>query len=556
MPLRLIFMGTPDFAVPTLLELVAHGHEIAAVYTRAPKPAGRGMKLQPTPVEQEARRLGISVLTPTTLKTPEALEAFRAHNADAAVVVAYGMILPQAILDAPPLGCFNLHGSLLPRWRGAAPINRAIMAGDAESGVMVMKMDVGLDTGDVAMAERLAISDTMTAADLHDALAPLGADLMVRAMGGLERGGLQLTQAKRAGRHLRRQDREGRGADRLEQAGARSAAAHSRAVAVSRRLVRGCARRRSGAHQNPALRAGQGRGRAGRRARRASDDRLRRRRDQNSRTAARRQGADESRGLSARHAVKTAGAARLMPRYKLIIEYDGSPFSGWQIQDNAPTVQGALETAVKAICGEQVRVHGAGRTDAGVHALGQVAHCDIEKPFPPGRLRDGLNAHLRPHPIGVLSAEIVADDFEARFSAIKRHYRYRITNHRANLALDIGRTWRVPRHLDTDAMHAAAQRLLGKHDFTTFRDTECQAKSPEKTLDQLDVIRDGDAVSILTSARSFLHSQVRSMVGSLVWVGEGRWSADDLAAALAARNRAACGPVAPPDGLYLVRVDY
>ena len=154
------------------------------------------------------------------------------------------------------------------------------------------------------------------------------------------------------------------------------------------------------------------------------------------------------------------------------------------------------------------------------------------------------------------SADIVPDDFEARFSAIKRHYRYRITNRRANLALDIGRSWRVPRHLDTDAMHVAAQRLLGKHDFTTFRDTECQAKSPEKTLDQLDVIREGDAVSILTSARSFLHSQVRSMVGSLVWVGEGRWSADDLAAALAARNRAACGPVAPPDGLYLVRVDY
>src|SRR4051795_11786612 len=194
MSLRLIFMGTPDFAVPTLLELAAHGHEVVAVYTRAPKPAGRGMKLQPTPVEQEARRLGIPVLTPTTLKTPEALEAFRAHQADAAVVVAYGMILPQAILDAPPLGCFNLHGSLLPRWRGAAPINRAIMAGDAESGVMVMKMDAGLDTGDVAMAERLPITDTMTAADLHDALAPLGADLMVRAMGALERGKLQLTK--------------------------------------------------------------------------------------------------------------------------------------------------------------------------------------------------------------------------------------------------------------------------------------------------------------------------------------------------------------------------
>jgi methionyl-tRNA formyltransferase len=195
MSLRLIFMGTPDFAVPTLLELVAHGHEIAAVYTRVAKPGGRrGLALQPTPVEQEARRLGIAVATPATLKTPEALRELEAHHADAAVVVAYGMILPQAILDAPRLGCFNLHGSLLPRWRGAAPINRAIMAGDAESGVMVMKMDAGLDTGDVAMAERLAITDAMTAADLHDALAPLGADLMVRAMGALERGKLQLTK--------------------------------------------------------------------------------------------------------------------------------------------------------------------------------------------------------------------------------------------------------------------------------------------------------------------------------------------------------------------------
>lgn len=199
MPLRLIFMGTPDFAVPTLLALHAHGHEIAAVYTRAAKPSGRGMKLQPTPVEAEARRLGIPVLTPKTLRTPEAEVEFRAHNADAAVVVAYGMILPQEILDAPKLGCFNLHGSLLPRWRGAAPIQRAIMSGDTETGVMVMKMDAGLDTGDVAMAERIAITDGMTAQDLHDALAPLGADLMVRAMGALERGRLQLSRQSEQG---------------------------------------------------------------------------------------------------------------------------------------------------------------------------------------------------------------------------------------------------------------------------------------------------------------------------------------------------------------------
>src|ERR1043166_1535201 len=199
MPLRLIFMGTPDFSVPTLLELVAHGHEIAAVYTRAPKPGGRGMKMQATPVEIEARRLGIPVLTPKTLKTEEALEEFRAHDADAAVVVAYGMILPQAILDAPKLGCFNLHASLLPRWRGAAPISRAVMAGDTETGGMGMRMDAGLDTGDIAMAERVAITDAMTAADVHDALARLGGDLMARAMGALERSKLQLTKQSNEG---------------------------------------------------------------------------------------------------------------------------------------------------------------------------------------------------------------------------------------------------------------------------------------------------------------------------------------------------------------------
>jgi methionyl-tRNA formyltransferase len=191
--MRLIFMGTPEFAVPTLIELAGRGHEIAAVYTRAPKPAGRGMELQVTAVEREARRLGVPVLTPKTLRTDEALAEFRAHNADAAVVVAYGLILPKPVLDAVPLGCFNLHASLLPRWRGAAPINRAIMAGDAESGVMVMRMEEGLDTGPIALAERVPIGADMTAGDLHDVLARRGADLMVRAMGALERGTLQLT---------------------------------------------------------------------------------------------------------------------------------------------------------------------------------------------------------------------------------------------------------------------------------------------------------------------------------------------------------------------------
>jgi methionyl-tRNA formyltransferase len=194
MPLRLIFMGTPDFAVPTLLELAGRGHDIAAVYTRAAKPGGRrGLELVPSPVEREARRLGLAVHTPASLKGADAQAQFAAHGADAAVVVAYGLILPKPILDAPPLGCFNLHASLLPRWRGAAPINRAIMAGDAETGVTVMKMDEGLDTGDMAMAERLRIGADMTAGELHDALARLGADLMARALGALERGTLQLT---------------------------------------------------------------------------------------------------------------------------------------------------------------------------------------------------------------------------------------------------------------------------------------------------------------------------------------------------------------------------
>ncbi len=191
--MRLIFMGTPDFAVPTLVELAARGHEIAAVYTRAPKPAGRGMDVQRTPVEQEARRLALAVHTPRTLKDNEAQEAFRAHDAEAAVVVAYGLILPKSVLEAPRLGCFNIHASLLPRWRGAAPINRAIMAGDTESGVTIMKMDEGLDTGAIAMAERTPIGTDMTAGDLHDVLSRLGADLMLRALAAAERGSLTLT---------------------------------------------------------------------------------------------------------------------------------------------------------------------------------------------------------------------------------------------------------------------------------------------------------------------------------------------------------------------------
>jgi tRNA pseudouridine38-40 synthase len=245
-----------------------------------------------------------------------------------------------------------------------------------------------------------------------------------------------------------------------------------------------------------------------------------------------------------------------MPRYKLLIEYDGAPFVGWQVQHNGVSVQGVLTAAVAAFCGESVHVQGAGRTDAGVHALGQVAHIDLARPWDTDTIRDATNAHLRPHPVAVLRAEPVADDFDARFSARQRHYIYRIINRRPDLTLEVGRAWRAPRPLDVSAMHEAAQGLVGRHDFTTFRAAECQAKSPVKTLGRLDVERCRDELRIHAAARSFLHHQVRSIVGSLVQVGEGRWSADDLARALAARDRRACGPVAPPDGLYLVKVDY
>src|ERR1044071_1095326 len=226
------------------------------------------------------------------------------------------------------------------------------------------------------------------------------------------------------------------------------------------------------------------------------------------------------------------------------------------MQGVGESVQGVLTQAVARFCGHAVKIAGAGRTDAGVHALGQVAHVDLKKEWRGDRVRDAVNAHLRPYPIAVLSAERAADGFDARFSAKKRHYLYRIVNRRADLALARMRAWRVPRRLDAEAMHAAAQRLIGKHDFTTFRSTECQAKSPEKTLDRLDVSRLGDAIHISAVARSFLHNQVRSMVGSLVLVGDGKWKTADLASALEACDRTACGPVAPPDGLYLVKVDY
>ena len=245
-----------------------------------------------------------------------------------------------------------------------------------------------------------------------------------------------------------------------------------------------------------------------------------------------------------------------MPRYKLIIEYDGGPYKGWQRQDHAPSVQGALEEAIEKLDGQAVTVQGAGRTDAGVHALAQVAHVDLVKDLPIDKVRDAVNFHLGDHPISVLGVEDVDTEFHARFDAIERAYLYRILPRRPRLALERGRVWRVPYQLDAEAMHMAAQVLVGQHDFTTFRASECQAKSPIRTLDEITVSRAADEVHIRVRARSFLHKQVRSITGTLNEVGRGNWDKQDVTDVLMARDRTQCGPVAPPDGLYLTHVKY
>jgi tRNA pseudouridine38-40 synthase len=245
-----------------------------------------------------------------------------------------------------------------------------------------------------------------------------------------------------------------------------------------------------------------------------------------------------------------------MPRYKLVIEYDGTPFTGWQRQINGRSVQQAVEEAIERFSGEAVRIQCAGRTDAGVHATHQVAHVDLARDWRTDTVRDAVNAHLRPEPVAVVSADLVPETFNARMSAVKRHYLYRILNRRAPPALDLNRVWAVPWRLDAAVMHDAAQHLVGRHDFSTFRAAECQANSPIRTLDRLDVERIGDEIRVHASARSFLHHQVRSMVGTLAKAGAGRWSVEDVRAALDARDRKRCGPMAPSAGLYLVGVDY
>ncbi|SFI87783.1 tRNA pseudouridine(38-40) synthase TruA [Albimonas pacifica] len=245
-----------------------------------------------------------------------------------------------------------------------------------------------------------------------------------------------------------------------------------------------------------------------------------------------------------------------MPRYKLTVEYDGGPFAGWQRQADQPSVQEAIETALRRLEPEAPGIGGAGRTDAGVHATGQVCHCDMAKDWAPFRLAEAVNWHLKPAPVAVIGAERVADDFHARFDAVERRYTYRVAVRRAPLTLSKGLAWRVPGPLDLAAMREAAGRLVGRHDFTTFRSTLCQAKSPVKTLDALEVEATAEGVAFHLRARSFLHNQVRSLVGTLERVGAGAWTPERVQEALEARDRAACGPVAPPDGLYLTRVIY
>jgi tRNA pseudouridine38-40 synthase len=245
-----------------------------------------------------------------------------------------------------------------------------------------------------------------------------------------------------------------------------------------------------------------------------------------------------------------------MPRYKLVVEYDGTPYTGWQWQANGLSVQQVLEEAIERFAGHKVRLFCAGRTDAGVHAVGQVAHVDIEKDLRTDTVRDAANAHLRPHPVAVLSAERVPDTFNARLSALRRHYVYRILARRAPAGIDANRVWHIPWRLDPEAMQAAADLLVGHHDFTTFRAADCQAKSPMKTLETLRVTRDGEEIRVETCARSFLHHQVRSMVGTLMLPGAGRWRVDEVGAALHARDRTRCGPQAPACGLYFVKVEY
>ncbi len=543
-------MGSPDFAVPALRALHEAGHEIAAVYCQPPRPAGRGQSVRPSPVQAAAEAMGLPVRTPVRLKR-DVLEhaSFAALDLDACVVAAYGLILPEAMLAAPTRGCLNIHASLLPRWRGAAPIQAAILAGDAETGITIMQMDAGLDTGPMLLREAVPIGPRGTAAEMHDVLASLGARLVLRALeenpppvAQPEAGAVYAPKLVRADGRIDWSRRCG---------GARPAGAGAEPLA---------------GHLHPARRRGsedpgRGTGRRLRHARRGAGRRLAGRRRQ-LRAAADpgagpRQGADGGRRLPARAEDPGGDQAGLMPFYALQLEYDGTGFVGWQRQDNGVSIQQVLEEAASHLAGgAPVASIAAGRTDAGVHAVAQVVKISLARDLPPRTVREALNFHMKPHRVVVLQAALVTPNWSPRFDAIGRAYRYRILNRRARAALDAGQVWHVQRPLDVAAMQAGADLLLGRHDFTSFRASACQAKSPIRTLDRLDVRRVGDIVELEVEARSFLHHQVRNFVGTLKLVGDGMWPVSQVADILAARDRSLAGPTAPAAGLCLTRVAY
>ena len=518
---------------------------------RAPPAADTGRN--PRRFNRWRQQHGLPVRCPATLRNEAEQAAFAALAADAAVVAAYGLILPQPILTAPRLGCLNVHASLLPRWRGAAPIQRALLAGDPETGITIMQMEEGLDTGPILLQETVPIAPDATSAGLSAELAILGGRLMLMALDGVAEGRLVGTPQPQEGVTYAPKIGREEGPARLAAAFDRSGAAGPGIRPLAGVLFRDRRREDPGARRDRS--AGSSRGHAGHGARRPLDRCLRRGRPAPLAAAAARPRRARRPGLPARISDPSRDEAAV-PRYKLTIEYDGSGLVGWQRQANGLSVQEALETAIPKFCGETVTVHGAGRTDAGVHALAQTAHLDLARAAAPEVLRGAVNHHLRPNAISVLAAERVCDEFDARLSAVGRVYLYRILNRRAPPALERGRVWQVAPPLDVEAMRAGAHHLIGHHDFSTFRDSLCQARSPLKTLDALEVGRAGDEIHITAHARSFLHHQVRNMAGTLKLVGLGRWHPDDVARALAARDRRAGGPTAPPEGLYLVEIRY
>ena len=557
--MRLAFMGTPDFAVPALRALHAAGHEVAAVYTQPPRQSGRGQSIASCPVQVAAEALGLAVRHPASLKRDPAAQAeFAALRLDAAVVAAYGLILPQAMLDVPRRGCLNIHASLLPRWRGAAPIQAAVMAGDAVTGVTIMQMDAGLDTGGMLLTGTVPIGPRSTAAELQGALATLGAALILRALAESPRpepqpdaGSTYAPKLSRAdsaldwSRPAEELDRRVRAlnpwpgttclllGEPLKVLEAELAAGTGAPGTVLGGLTIACG---TGALRLVRVQR-PGRGPV------TADAFLR--------------------GMPVpprhhphRRAVKAGRQGGFVRNVALLIEYDGSDFAGWQRQDGVPTVQQVVEDAAAKLCGTTVPSVVAGRTDAGVHAAGQVAMLALPIRFSPERIRDALNFHMKPHPVVVLAAAPAPEGWNPRFSAIRRCYEYRILNRRPRPALELSRVWHLPHPLDHAAMADAAQLLLGRHDFTSFRAAACQAKSPLRTLDQLTVRREGDTIVVSAVARSFLHHQVRNMVGSLAQIGASRWAPHRMADILAARDRAAAGPTAPSAGLTLQSVHY